>query len=621
MEYRQLHDGVSVTDNIEKHAGAPLYPQGLKHPHKQFPHQRLVITYIDKELQELKKKHIDEALLNNKHWLDYVKVKDLKCTCNIKPLYEKILDLDTPTQDEVMGYASCKHTIFAAAKRQMKAAPTPDPAVADDFVEYAKRIIDEDMGEDLTHFGYSYQQWYNHLTLGKQRDMDIVSKVYNGKQNTLTPEEMKKFNQKVYEGICKVEIQTTNGKPRMVCAIPIETKYVTGPICWKLEEIAAHKFRGYCGGKNLKEMSKMINDYIDAGFTKVVEGDGSAFDNTQDITLKRVDHYIYDRVYPAVYHCPKERFKQITHQLYKIMDVNYTDPNTRKKRTALQYKILGSVFSGDCDTTLCNTLRMALYNRYVNDKAGLVFGQDYIVFSKGDDFTVMYKPYVSNEFITQAYYKYFLPASDSPDKADSRVYGLGQVLKMLEFGGPEIIKFCSLRAWYIDSEHIVLTRDPKKFYDLAKYSRKIKTLTGYKRAAYLLQLAIALEADYKNIKIFDSMADAYRRAADQVIRQNHLDPNAPKLKRCVKEAANFFESLERKAMSEEEPVEDDLFQLINDVQYVHKPIKITGSYWDTMKKLERTAFYHLTPEQYALINQQIEAEYSVEELKSIMGII
>lgn len=572
------------------------------------------------EMRQLKERFNALAKENGEHWLDYVKVKDLNCQCPNKILYEKILDLNTPNKSEVMAYNSCKHTIFAAAKRQMKAAPTPDPEVADDFLNYAKNIIDREVGEDLDHFGYSYQQWYHHLERPKQVDMDKVAIYLKGDKNQLTPEDIKTIENSNYEGICKVELQATNGKPRMVCSIPKITKYVMGPICWRLEEIFSHKFKGYCGGKNLKQMADQINDLINLGFTKVVEGDGSAFDNTQDITLKRVDHYIYEKVEHSIHHCDKNLFHKITHQPYKTMDVNYIDNKTRKKRTLLTYSILGSVFSGDADTTLCNTTRMALYNRYVNDKAGLVYGRDYVCFSKGDDFTVLYKPYITNEMIHAIYYKYFLKASPSPDIADTRIYGLGQVLKMLDIGGPHTIKFCSLRAWYKDVNNIILTRDPAKFYDLAKYSRKIKTLTPIKRAAYLRMLAIALRADYSGIHIFEIMAQAYDAMAEKVESIYKIDTKSKSYRNKIKAAQNYFAKAERLTTSPHNDVETPTYQLLYDVAFRQENIKIIGGYWETMKRIERTAFYHLTTEQYELINQQIEAEFSTEELKSMMGL-
>lgn len=558
------------------------------------------------------------------HPFDLIKVADIqKCHCyhESRPLYEQLFGDYADAENEVMAYNSCKHTIYAAAKRQMKAAPTPDPAIADDFLQYAKEKIDEEVGEDLTHFGYSYQDWYNHLELRKQKDMDLYSR-YLIDATTLTAGERKKCEQLYYEGICKVELQKTNGKPRMVCSIPLRTKYVMGPITWMLEEIFSHKFRGYCGGKNLTEMSNMINQYIDQGFTKVVEGDGSAFDNTQDITLKRVDHYLYDRVAHAVHHVDKELFLQVSKELYKTMDVAYYDRDKKKKITLFQYKLLGSVFSGDCDTTLCNTIRMALYNRYVNDKAGLKYGEDYVCFSKGDDFTVMYKDYITDDQINKIYYKYFLPANPDPKKADKRVFGLGQVLKMLDIGGPESIKFCSLRAWVIDKYgHIILTRDPSKFTSLSKYSRKTKTYKIHQVIAYLLDQALALDVNYHGLQYFDAMSQSYKEKAYQLLKLCGTTKRERKV--IIRQVFNKLPQRlkeSRRAESSYASQETPAYTLINNVCHREEQYKIVGDYWTTMQRIEKRLTTQLTPQQLELANQQINAEYSVEELKSSLGL-
>lgn len=625
-----MYEGVSVTKNIEEHASAPLYPLKLKHPHPSY-HQldRLIIRNIyDPELRALYKKYDKEhdgVIIGGQEYqknpLDYIRVADLTCPCDDKILYEQIFGDPEDQPNEVMAYKSCKHTIYAAAKRQMKAAPTPEPAVADDFYQYSKTVIEAEIGEELNAFGYSYQDWYHHLNYKKQKDMDIISKYNVGEP--LTSIEMRRFNQMNYEGICKVELQTIKGKPRMVCSIPLQTKYIMGPVCWHLEEIMAKKFKGYCGGKNLDQMAKMINEYIDQGFTKVVEGDGSAFDNTQDITLKRVDHYLYQRVANKVYHVSKEKFLQVATEPYKTMDVVYTDKHSRKQKVLFTYSLLGSVFSGDADTTLCNTLRMALYNRYVNDKAGLKYGIDYIVFSKGDDFTVMYKQYITDEQIHNLYYKYFLPANPDPSQPDTRIYGLGQVLKMLDIGGPETIKFCSLRAWIIDQhQHIMLTRDPAKFSTLCKYSRKTKVYNVIQKAAYLIEQALALEQSYKGLEYFDAMAHAYIQKAHEILAKAASNKyELAYLKQQTEIRVGKTIKDRRSVTSEYENNETQDFQTINDVWHREQQIKIQDNYWETMKRVLKRIDHKYSKQELELANKGINAEFNKTELLRTLGMI
>lgn len=632
VEHRQLHEGTDMSKNLIKHSSAPIYPPAITHPHTNYNKlPRLVIKTYDPELREYKKifdiraQHNPE--LNKQHnFLDYVDISKISCPCKNKILFEKILNPDDNTVT-AMAYSSCKHTILAAAKRQMKMAPTPEPAVADEFLRYSKKIINKEVGEYLKHFGYSYQDWYHHLTYAKQKDMDLYCKYRQEPQN-LTHCEKKIASRNYYEGICKVEIQELDGKPRMVCAIPPSTKFIMGPVCWHLEEIFDEHFNGYCGAKNLEQMANKLNNYIAMGFTKIVSGDGSAFDNTQDVTLKRVDQYIYDSVKHAIHHCTQEEFYNKSHEEYKEMVISYIDPYTKKKMDIMKYKILGTVFSGDCDTTLCNTIRMALYNRFVNDKAGLTYGQDYVVLAKGDDFTVLYKNYISDSFITKAYYKYFLPAIKDVAHPDSRIFGLGQVLKMLKFGLPNSFIFCSLRSWYLDpsGEKIYLTRDPKKFYTLSAYSRKTKSYNLAQRIVYLYDQAESLRMNYPGIDIFEVAAQAYVSQANKLLR------SAPSRKKLLqqmdrirfsdkKKLHNYLTKQDRKEKSDRMPEEDkNYYNWWYHINHKKLQIRIQLDYWNTMKLIEKRQTTALTQQQKIYINQQINQEFDTEELKSILGL-
>lgn len=634
-----------MTPNIESHAGAPLWPMNKKHSNPKYAENNML------EIWNINDDVINAAIKNDSHYsiantneqhrklilmnpntmsednvtefpniLDSIKVADLHCKCDHKILYEQLFGSEDDQKNEVMSYKSCKHTIYAAAKRQMKAAPQPDPQIAEDFVKYALEIIDKEIGEHLKHFSYSYQQWYRHLNRTKQKDMNMVTRYFEGLP--ITESELKRIMQKNYEGICKVEIQGVKGKPRMVCSIPLLTKYIMGPVTWKLEEIFAHEFKGYCGGKNLDEMADQINNYLDQGFTKIVEGDGSAFDNTQDVSLKEVDRQLYKKVRHSIYHVNVSEFDRVSQELYKTMDVMYRPANSKKKIKMMTYKILGTVFSGDCDTTLCNTMRMALYNRYVNDKAGLVYGQDYIVFSKGDDFTVMYKPYVTDEFIRNAYYKYFLPAPPDPSKPDTRIYGLGQVLKMLDFGDASTLKFCSLRSWFIDGHRIMLTRDPAKFYNLSKYSRKTKTMNIKQRMVYLLEQAIALETMYPGIHIFMTMAKAYRQKAQELDKtyqgnNRHHSYMRQAVETASKHIIECREEADPDAL-QETPTNIKFYNIVGRKEYYKMRDDMT--WWEMMKKLYYTCSVRRSEIQLKLINEQIDAEFSSEELKSVLGL-
>lgn len=576
---------------------------------------KLILRVYDREILRLAGPELER--------FDDIDCKDITCTCGVKPRYEKLF-CETEAHEDAIVYNTCKRTIFAAAKRQMKSAPTPTLEVAEDFFVFARMKIQEYCGTCLQNFGYSYEQWYNHLTYQKQKLMDQVYEYIHGvppahrsPSDALPDQEFKdeyysglanvdprRFH---YEALCKVEVQDTDGKPRMVCKIPDLVKFIMGPVTWKLEEIFQDHFPVYCGGMNLTQMQDKINHYIDEGFCIVAEGDGSAFDNTQDILLKKVDRYIYDLVAPMVHHVPQELFRYVTNQYYKVMDVINVDNGSPS--VLMTYAVLGTVFSGDTDTTLMNTIRMGLYNWYTNEKAGLKIKVHFQAFSKGDDFTVMYHIGLGKFNIQEAYRAYWLakakPDGPSYNGRDERCYGLGQILKFIEHGDPNMIKFCSLRAWYTDNltQHIYLTRDPKKFMTLSKYSRKTKCLTDYQVALYLEAQAEALEANYSQIDYFMAMAQCYRIRASQF-----MSAASGKRHGC--------RSRDRRSTLPLGPSE--VYDGFN-YEPRHDAVSIIGDYWGTMQVIERKQEATLTPQEAYLVNQQIAEEFPTSDLQLLVA--
>lgn len=537
----------------------------------------------------------------------------------VKPLYEKVLGDPYLNQHDVMAWAKSKTTLFAAAKRQIKTAPTPDSQVVSDFIQYAKNKVDREVGYYLEHFGYSYQDWYDHLPTKKQKLIDEVHALLNG--DNYLDMDSKKIKQTLstnYQAICKTEIQDPDGKPRMVCSIPQIIKYTMGPVTWHLEEIFEKHYNGYCGSMNLTQMAHKLNAYIDDGFTKVVEGDGSAFDNSQDIMLKELDRYIYNKVSHAVYHVSKQQFKEISNQYYKTMKVKYSE--RKHMKTLFKYHVLGTVFSGDCDTTLANTIRMATYNCYVNEKFGLTYGKDFVVLSKGDDFSVLYKEYISNDLIRQIYNTYFLKKPDKDfEICDTRSYGIGQICKFLDIGKPNSFKFCSLRSWYIDDDyHITLTRDPSKLYNLSQYSIKAKSYTLQELLSYHMDLALSYSINYPGIDVFDTIKRAhYQKAADIC---NHL--NLKIVNRTLQNAKGqvIYNNHTVAHQSIIAHVCDDDFEEWYNVKHKMNRMKIDKDYWTTYSRIEKTRNDHLDSDQIKMVNYQINNEFNVELLQVLLAL-
>lgn len=598
---------------------------------------RLLIDIKDQDLRRISKtvhpevyQYIEELKLPRelKHWfhtINDIPVASIPDSTPRKIGFEKILG--TKIHDEhkdVMMYGKNKQTLFAAAKRQMKTAPCPNTKIANQFLQWAKATIEAEIGPDLDTFSYNYNQWYNHLSAPKQLLIEDIDNYHHHRDRFM---ELPKRQQETalslhYEAIVKAELQPADGKPRMVCSIPQRIKYAMGPICWQLEEICATKLHGYCGGKNLTEMAQDIMKYLSQGFTKVVEGDGSAFDNSQDVLLKGLDRYIYNRIKDKVYHVPKEEFELISNLHYKTMDVKYVQDG--KKHTYMTYKVLGTVFSGDSDTTLANTIRMAMYNRFANEQFGLRYGIDYIVFSKGDDFSVLYKESVPNDLIDQIYDTYFLSKPSNEHKIlDTRVGKLGQICKFLEKGAANSFKFCSLRSWFtdpLDPTRVTLTRNPAKLYTISQYAIKTKTMSNLKKAKYLIQQAVDYEMNYPGITIFETMADACRQQALELLH------NSQDQQRKIK---TYERMLAMKKKRNEKVIEftdrQDINKLLMQLFEIKSRSKVDNlvyaDYWENVKARENQRYDATTKEEIDFVNQQINAEFDIEELKTLVGVI
>jgi hypothetical protein len=646
IKYRNLNENlnkelINLLDKLAEHKLITRGKIGYRvDDHKKQGFPRLMIHIKDEQLKQLamqkhefKYKSQQEFITDPdlSKWFDIIndiEVKDIQDDQPKKVAYVKILGDPNDHTDRVMMYGKNKQTLFAALKRQVKTAPVPDKQTVSEFINHSKKIIDKELGEELKDFGYDLSQWYNHLARAKQVQIKPIYEFYNHPERILdyTSKQIKEMLSLHYTAIVKAELQELDGKPRMVCAIPQHIKYIMGPVTWMLEEIATKHLRGYCGGLNLTEMGNQLNDYIKQGFNKVVEGDGSAFDNTQDVTLKSIDRYIYDKIVDKIYHVPKTLFRQVANAYYKVMDVNYRGKFDNKVRTYLQYYVLGTVFSGDCDTTLMNTIRMVLYNRFVNDKAGLIYGKDYIVYAKGDDFSVLYKNYITDDFIKKIYYDYFLPKSSGPEEiTDKRQFGLGQILKYLDVGDPSTFKFCSLRSWFKDplKEEITLTRDPSKLFNKALYSIKYKSYNGKQQYLYHIQQAISYITNYPGIDIFTIMAEAHFKRANEIRRTVYF-----KLDKKHKTIHNKIQEqllLNKKDKKDEVEFTEDTFmnkilEKLFNVKQREKYIDFYTNYWEQVKLTEQVRTEVNSLLELVYINQQIQLEFSTEELKSLLAL-
>lgn len=261
-------------------------------------------------------------------------------------------------------------------------------------------------------------------------------------------------------------------KNRCICGPNDLHKYVMGPVTWALESRFKH-FPGYCGGKNWEELEDLYKYWDLCGFVNVLQLDGSGFDRTQHTCIKRiVDQQIYKIAERFVTHVPIELYAKFAYM--EKRKVRCSHRQNKRFYNDGYFTQDGSVFSGSCDTTLMNTIRMAMYNRFVNEELlGFTYGFQYEVIAKGDDTAAVYKQMIPKSRVEEAYKQVFVMGGKPEQWVDMK-YGLGQVAKYFKWGNIESIDFCSTETIYcpsIDSYKII--RQLPRFFTLTAWSTKI----------------------------------------------------------------------------------------------------------------------------------------------------
>lgn len=430
--------------------------------------------------------------------------------CNCKGEAEHALKQILPVASntgEVICYNSCNRTLFAAYKRQMQRVFPPDPTILTEFEAFVNRYFDQYVRPVLDSFDYSYTDWYNHLPAAKQAAMRDVKKQIdkNG------------YPTKVEYGLfCKREKQAAGGKNRAIANIDPVIKYVMGPVCWSLEHYADRFFPGYCGSKNWDQLEDMFSSLYKRGFMHVLQGDGSAFDTSQAAECKIIDRLIYNYIadHGKIHHVPAEVFKQLSTVSERHLVAKYHENKTM--HSFARASIYGTVFSGASDTTLMNTMRMALYNMFTLERAGLQYDIDYRHLAKGDDFMVFTKEREwHGRSFEDIYYSIWSPKPKNSLTTDFRPHGIGQILKFLIIGDYTTIDFCSTMCVQ-DGDNFKLFRKPDRMNPLGHYSRSALKMKPAQLKQYLLDLAYSLEVIAGGYPLYQEYIDAYRYQASLI---------------------------------------------------------------------------------------------------------
>lgn len=380
-------------------------------------------------------------------------------------------------------YHVCKANNYCAIKRQTTKTPTFEATELNNFKIFFDKIFANEFKTMLDDFTYSYSDWFNHLNSKQQKELKDID------ANNLKLDNS-------YTMFVKVEKQLYDGdkapKNRCICCPKPEHKYVLGPITFALEQLFAKNVKGYCGGKNWEELENIYNDYDALGYLKTVQIDGSGFDRTQHQEIKEIiDHKIYKYIANKIHHVTKNAYLYYATPEWRKIKVEYF---TKEGRHNLGYvEQRGTVFSGSCDTTLMNTLRMAIYNRYVIEQKLGINKDKYGLLAKGDDAAVFLPNIVTDLKIREAYAKVFYTKKYRPTEVTVQ-HGLGQIAKYIKIGDISDIDFCSTSTFYAKSiNSYKIVRQLGRFLTLTPWSRKALSMSDddikiYKMSLYVSNL-------------------------------------------------------------------------------------------------------------------------------------
>lgn len=407
--------------------------------------------------------------------------------------------------DSCIFYAATPGNLYSAVKRQCIEVTQPDPLMEKQFFEWYSLIFDEEIVPLLEKFEYSFEVWYNHLTRGQQNELTEAL--------VLKEEDPLALKKRQYSMFCKREKQivddpSKNPKNRCICAPNPEYKIVMGPVVYALDLIF-RKFKGYCQGKNWEEMETELNAMRERNQIKVVEGDGSGFDRTQTHSLKDVERRVYRWLasHDKIHHVPTSVFLHHVNIEWRPIKVEHLDKVRDQivRHRMGNVSIRGTVFSGDCDTTFGNTLRMALYNRYTVEAILGIHRESYTIFAKGDDFAVALEPTVEDIDIKKAYYTTF-----SPKKTG--VHGLGQILKFLKIGRIDTMDFCSTETfWCSGCKSHKIIRQLSRFVALNPWSHTVLAFSQDQEDEYMETLYQANLCWMDGLPIFSQLNEFLHR--------------------------------------------------------------------------------------------------------------
>lgn len=384
--------------------------------------------------------------IRNPDW-NVRKLEDLPCTKEHKPGAIQIFPvMDYPDRREPTVKHPCPRTQVAASLRAMSNNLLPDPKVFKFFRKFYLKTVKKELGAYLdTHpVHITVDNWRMNYNAAYNREID----------RTMAKPGWEQPKHYVYKAFPKVELnpsdvphylahtQYNTVKERQICGPPMEKKILLNPIIAALQQSNSVAIKGYCGNKNLEEISVEMS-LCRMPRWKWLSTDGSGFDMTQTTRVNRlyteiVDFFLSHPHVTLGEHLSRETAIALLKDSYKL-DVDVDNGS-------FNYKIpMGGRASGDGWTTDANTVANIMYYRYALIKQGLVIQHDYFAWFKGDDMIMQYDG-AYRLAIQDTMCRFFV--GEMPKTRTE--YGLGQIIKFVNWS-PNVEAHTFLNCNIIDT--------------------------------------------------------------------------------------------------------------------------------------------------------------------------
>lgn len=412
----------------------------------------------------------------------------------------------------------CRVNELESLYRQIQAGIFYDKKIAKEFIKFSHNIINTMVENYYSNNPHSrmitMEQYLQKIGPRKYEYMQGLEEYYRGDKLKMAYKMHNKDDEKQY-----LDFNDPKSKSRNICAQLPMGKILLGIPC-ELGMDVLHS-QPWCGPGNtfVERCKKFCNWIINIIDCEVICCDGSSFDSTQHrLFIEEIDSYFLNRIldyntYLFDYFDEKDLRRYISQSQFFIFS-----------KYDISYRIQGTQLSGRMNTCLCNTLRSALYIKFIMYKIGILDKQEFNNFEvNGDDQIIFIAKVYVKKYIEYGYFYVYA------NKDSNQYHGLGQICKIFDHY-PHITGAEYLSCYLLyDKERnkCWMVRKPQRFFQMIPFTFRVglgkKQNVDYQRFKLGKEVVIGALNELKGIKLYEILLNQYSKLLDRKI--NYLEKN------------------------------------------------------------------------------------------------